>query len=410
MMLAIVLLGSIIGNKQQIVMASSASITLASLSDTIQIGDTFSVSVTLKSSSTNKIGEVSTKIKYDTDCMEFSSENGMFEEADGEITISDAGTESNATKKYILQFKAMDTKVGRIWIEGTPLVYNSNGNVLSVSKNVLQVSIGERTEKSGNKNLSSLVIKEGTLDKKFSKSETSYTMTVPQEVKSLTVLATPENANSKVTIKGADKLLVGENNIVITVTSETKRTKDYNIVVTRGDIQSSAATPKASAAPGENKEGQDISENQPSKSPEPEGDKEQGNRFSDYEFVSATNLRSMPKGYLSVALTINQKNVDAYQLEDQEDKDMYLVYAKYQSSEPGFYMYDQKEGTLQRFVQGKEESNLITEEDMVSVKEYNDEVQKLGLIIGVCAGVITMLLICVIRLYMKSKGYTKEFE
>lgn len=409
-MFAIILMGSIILENGQTVRATSTSVTLAALSETIQIGDIFSVSVTLKSSSSNKIGEVSAKVKYDTDGLEFFAENSVFEENNGEITITDAGTESSASKKYILQFKAVDTKTARIWIEGTPFIYNSNGKILSVSKNVLKVSVGERTEKSNNKDLSSLAIKEGELDKKFSKSQTDYTMTVPQEIKALTVLATPADAKSKVSVTGADKLLVGENKVVITVTSETKRTKDYNIVVTRGNIPSSTATPAATAIPGLNKGEQNSTDTQSLEDQKVEEEKQQENRFSEYEFVSVTNLRTIPKGYLSVPLAINERNVDAYQLEGQEKQEMFLVCAKYQGGEPGFYMYDKKEGTLQRFIKQQNTDVLITDTTMISVVEYNKEVRKLGLIIGICAGVITMLLISIIRMYMKSKGYTKELE
>ncbi len=399
-------IGMAAGENQK-VQAASASITLAAVTEPIQKGDLFSISVTLKSSS--QIGEVNAKIKYDTNCLQFSTENSIYNENDGVITVTDTVAEASKTKKYILQFRANEAKTARIWVEGTPQIYDADGNILSVSKNVLSFSVGEKTEKSSNKNLSSLAIKEGRLDQAFSKSNTSYTMTVPNEVKNITVIATPEEAKSQVKITGADKLLVGENKVVITVTSETKRTKEYTIVVTRTATSSNGAAVTAGPEETKNpeKDSADVAVTQPSASPSSKEEKK-SEGLGQYEFVSLDNMRLLPSGYLSVPLEIDEKRVDAYQLENQADKDLFLVYAKFDGGSPSFYLYDQKEGTIQRYVEVQGQSKQL--EETVSVSVYNSKVEMFGIIVGVCVGIIGLLVILLIRLYRKSKGYQRDFD
>lgn len=75
------------------------------------------------------------------------------------------------------------------------------------------------------------------INEKFDKSNLDYTATVPYSIEKLSVVATPEDSNADVSIKGNDNLSVGENVITVTVTStETMEKKIYNITVTREDF------------------------------------------------------------------------------------------------------------------------------------------------------------------------------
>ncbi len=75
------------------------------------------------------------------------------------------------------------------------------------------------------------------LNEKFDKSNLDYTAKVPYEIEKLKVIATPEDSNADVSIKGNDSLSVGENVITVTVTStETMEKKIYNITVTREEF------------------------------------------------------------------------------------------------------------------------------------------------------------------------------
>lgn len=90
-------------------------------------------------------------------------------------------------------------------------------------------------EKNTNNNLASLTLGEDiTLNPKFNKNTTSYTVEVPYKIKNLEIEAIAEDeAFAKVDITGADNLQVGENEVKIVVTAEDGKTKEYIIKVTR---------------------------------------------------------------------------------------------------------------------------------------------------------------------------------
>lgn len=97
---------------------------------------------------------------------------------------------------------------------------------------ILTIYRGETTENS--KYLKTLEIDGFLLNEEFDKEMLDYTLTVPNDSTELIVLATPEDSEAKVEIRGNDKLIIGENVITITVTSaETKEKSIYNITVTR---------------------------------------------------------------------------------------------------------------------------------------------------------------------------------
>ena len=95
---------------------------------------------------------------------------------------------------------------------------------------------GETTD--GSNKLSSLSVKDFTLNEEFNNEVLDYTLTVPFSEESITVDAAPEDAAADVKIKGADELEVGENTITITVTptNEDTEVKIYNIKVTREEF------------------------------------------------------------------------------------------------------------------------------------------------------------------------------
>ena len=103
----------------------------------------------------------------------------------------------------------------------------------------------------GSPYLKSLAIEGFAINEKFDKNTLDYTATTDYEHETLNIVATPEDKNAKVEIKGNENLKIGENVITITVTSsETKEIKIYNITVTRKDFEaSSSTTTKAILAP-----------------------------------------------------------------------------------------------------------------------------------------------------------------
>lgn len=100
---------------------------------------------------------------------------------------------------------------------------------------------GETTD--GSNKLASLSIDGYELNEKFNNEVLDYTATVPYEVTTVELNATPEDENADVKIKGNEDLKVGDNVITITVTSaETTEKKIYNITLTRTDFEPEETT------------------------------------------------------------------------------------------------------------------------------------------------------------------------
>lgn len=86
---------------------------------------------------------------------------------------------------------------------------------------------------SGNADLKSLVPSRGTLSPKFSPDVTEYTVSVANSVTSVSLSATADHSGAKTSISGKNALEVGKNTRVITVTAPNGTTKKYTVVITR---------------------------------------------------------------------------------------------------------------------------------------------------------------------------------
>ena len=96
------------------------------------------------------------------------------------------------------------------------------------------IKVTREDDRSSNSNLSSITLSSGTIN--FSKDVTDYNISVPYDVTKIDIVATPEDSKSKVNVVSPD-LVVGNNTILITVTSETGQSKIYKINVKRLEEQ-----------------------------------------------------------------------------------------------------------------------------------------------------------------------------
>ena len=100
-----------------------------------------------------------------------------------------------------------------------------------------QYIIKVNREGSSNNDLSSLEVEGYDLDPAFDKDETSYSITVPSDVDSITVNADADDDNATVEITGNDNLQPGENTVTVKVTAENGDEKEYTITVTKEEEQ-----------------------------------------------------------------------------------------------------------------------------------------------------------------------------
>lgn len=116
--------------------------------------------------------------------------------------------------------------------------FSFSGNNSQVAKSSGS-NISTKYMGSSNNYLSNISINGYTLNKKFTKERLTYFVTVPNNVKSLKISATKENSNASVNISGNSNFEVGINKVLITVTAEDGRVKNYRVYVTRLDSDTS---------------------------------------------------------------------------------------------------------------------------------------------------------------------------
>lgn len=145
-----------------------------------------------------------------------------------------------------LVFRANDTGTGSVWIsagsycvrvEGKdkPDDYDASG---SASVSIVSASTPDDSEpdytpsapgKSGNNALSALTVSAGTLTPAFDPAVTEYTLSLPQGTEKLTLTATPSDSNATVQGDGELTLREGENTLPLVVTAENGDTKTYTV-------------------------------------------------------------------------------------------------------------------------------------------------------------------------------------
>ncbi len=135
--------------------------------------------------------------------------------------------------KVVFKVKSIDlanTKIEVTNIKGS----TSSGESLNASPVTKTITIKENSvTKSNNANLSGLSVNGYNITPTFNPNTTSYKLTVPNNVKKLTVNATAQDSKANISISGVSSLSVGKNNVIVEVKAEDGTKKTYSIEVTR---------------------------------------------------------------------------------------------------------------------------------------------------------------------------------
>ena len=139
-----------------------------------------------------------------------------------------------------LVFRANSTGTGTVSISAgsyciAGVDYDASG---SASVSIVSASEPDDSEpdytpstpgKSGNNTLSTLTVSAGTLTPAFDPAVTEYTLSLPQGTEKLTLTATPSDSNATVQGDGELTLQEGENTLPLVVTAENGDTKTYTV-------------------------------------------------------------------------------------------------------------------------------------------------------------------------------------
>lgn len=249
---------------------AASTVGSASISYTVNnnanIGDEITAKVNVNNvnvdSSNIGICGVGGNISFDSDYLEFISATGMsspyavsvnknnnYKFAGIDFTLSNGF--SSATDIITLKFKTLKTGSTTLSLANV-LLNDCNNNKLSVTPVSKTITIGTPVIKDSNNYLSSLSITGYTITPAFNKNTTSYSLTVPNNVSSVTLNATKESAKSSLTGTGNKNLNVGANNLSVVVTAENGDKRTYTVTVTRQSaiVKSSDNTLKDLNVPG----------------------------------------------------------------------------------------------------------------------------------------------------------------
>lgn len=223
--------------------AATGKTTVALSGSSVDIGDT--VKVTVKASGPSGEKTVSTMtLSYDTDIFSF---------VDCSVTYGGGGSSVTATSdSFTVTLKAVGAGSGKLSVSGSDgVVFDTNEELDSMEGSSATVTVnnaagagssgsgtdGETTDNaqlSADNSLKVLSISPGTLSPAFAGSTVQYSATVPNDVTSVAVTATPVNENASVeSVTGNENLAVGVNAVRIVVKAENGVTATYTINVTR---------------------------------------------------------------------------------------------------------------------------------------------------------------------------------
>ena len=287
------------------------------------------VTVVLKISSLDggNLGNANLMLKYDNSYLEFISGNNA-EGGAGAIKIS-AGEDGKQEWVYNLRFKAL--KAGETNIEvSSDEVYDVNGKSATISKKgSSKVTIAAGASTSTNANLSSLSVSEGALEPEFNSDTTEYTMNVGADINSINISAVAAEANSSVEISGNENLVEGENKVNINVkAADGSTSKSYTITVMK-------AVTSESQASTESKTEKSLAEITVSS--------------KTIHVIDLDSGVKIPENMVENSIEVNGVKVKGWIDKSDAGQNFVLVYGQNSEGEKGFYVYDLKEKTIQRY-------------------------------------------------------------
>lgn len=389
--------------------ASSADITISSDSAIYHRGDTVTVSIEIEADVIP--GDFEGYLLYPEDVLTYVSGPGIVSGGEGILKINDqVDSETRKNRKYSVKFKAEGLGNAEISLREDPELYEyEEGYLMSVSSNVLKISIAASPKDSSDAALAVLKVSPGTLIPAFDADITEYRVTVPAGTGKLVVSAAARDTEAVVDVKGNEDLGPGENRIGIKVTAPDGSIKEYVIICEcKEENKDPVNNPEPTDIP--------VTPDPPTSGPgKPAGISavlkgEEIHLYSDNEFVVTEPDESIiiPEGYEKTYLKVDGLSIPVYASKDEGKDSFLLIVIKDNKGTPALYSYDRAEKTLQRYKDKnvKQTGMVLTEsiEALELAESYEKSLNTLTIIIAVLSGLTLALLIIVISLSIKNKN------
>ncbi len=363
--------------------AASGKITVSGPSQAV-VGNTITVTVTLSSSSS--IGSWEMDLDYNKSYLQLTSSGG---EAGGTGMVNYASSNAGVkSKKYTFKFKVLKTGSTTISVPSYD-VYAADMSSMSITSSgrTIKLITQQELEASYSKNndLGSLSVEGFELNPAFNKSTLEYSITVPEDTKSINILAKASDSKASVSGTGTKEVNSGNNTFNIVVRAENGNEKTYVLNVNVID-----ASPINVTVENKNYTVVKIRENLPTPTYYEEytvkindfdipafrndntkivliglkneaGDvtlfiyDEQKKEYLPYEEIGLNKLTISPlamteslKGYEKGKIVINNREVPAYYI--QKNSRFVIIYGiNIETGEKGFYEYDTKNQTVMKY-------------------------------------------------------------
>lgn len=315
--------------------AASASIKVTSGTSQVVVGNTFTV--TVKVSSSSPLGAWEYTLNYDT---------SKFKLVSGENPVADpASNGSTKSKSYSYKFKAVGTGSGTIGVKSVGVIgWDKNSMSVSTSSKTVKVITQAQKEASYSKDnyLKSLSIDGLKLSPSFKKDTLEYTAEAGANTTSINIKASKND--SKASVSGAGKHNVGEgaNVFKITVKAQNGSTRTYKVTVNVVDPNPIVVNMN---------------------------DKE-------YYVVKRESSLTQPEGYEKTTVKINDMDIPAFYNETNN----YTLVGLKDSEETKLYIYDSESNTYNEYFDVK-----LDELDLYPLemdKEFGEDYTKSTIVIG----------------------------
>lgn len=323
------------------------------------------------------------------------------------LKIADMGASpSVGSRKYVMRFRALSRGVCDLSLDSRPIVYTYGiDGAMSVSSNVLTLAVEAAQDASDNANLSALKVSPGKISPAFATTVREYEVTVPYESERIVVSALTEDENAVVGVNGSTGLKVGRNTVVVTVTAENGTEKRYYLYVTRQEEM-----PEPTKAP----EVPAIDGYEPGLHATDEDGRVVISFAGEYKVSEETGAYVAPTGYEETVLYVDGVRIKAYVKRDKPDSEFYVLVLEDEFGISGYYRYDRRQQTLQRYDEERIEIRQVVEEDNHALYEMLDQYkgQQVFLIfmLAMFLGLSVLLLLVVVKLYRQGQSGDSDLD
>lgn len=213
--------------------AGTANVSVGSASG--DVGEQVTIDVNI--SSDNDIGATKMYISYDANMLEAVA--GGDNRGGGTVMWID--TDTYQTKTVSLTFKILKAGTSTISVSPGSQLADMSEDYMQIARGSGTITGNAPASYSDDNKLSSLEISPGRLSPAFSPDITSYTATIDSDTQRLTVSAHPNDSKASVSVTGT-RMDYGDNTTTITVTAENGAKKSYIIKTYRPQPSNNGTT------------------------------------------------------------------------------------------------------------------------------------------------------------------------